>query len=143
VAFMNSLKLKIRQRLCDGCDCEVDKSDPCAVCPKNRWGASHPCEGGTTAPTPKRLILQPPGRGAGAELKKMLHKVGINPVGPCQCNARAAQMDAMGPDWCEENLETIVGWLREEAERRKLPFLAPAARMLVKLAIRKARKMQG
>ena len=73
----------------------------------------------------------------------MFGRLGIKSMGGCRCNARAREMDLRGPDWCEQNIEVIVGWLREEAERRKLPFLAPAARMLVKLAIRKARKMQG
>jgi hypothetical protein len=49
-------------------------------------------------------------------------------------------MDENGPDWCEENLETIVGWLQEEAKRRKLPFVRTGARLLVRYAIRRARK---
>jgi hypothetical protein len=49
-------------------------------------------------------------------------------------------MDARGVAWCADNVETIVGWLREESQRRKLPFIAPAARLLVKAAIKNARK---
>lgn len=54
-------------------------------------------------------------RGPGTELKKILTNLGINPGPSCACNGRAAQMDAWGPDVCEEpeRFETIVGWLRE------------------------------
>jgi hypothetical protein len=48
-------------------------------------------------------------------------------------------MDARGVSWVNENLETVVGWLREESERRRLPFLPVAARLLVRRAIKNAR----
>jgi hypothetical protein len=44
------------------------------------------------------------------------------------------------PGWCEANLDTIVGWLREQAEARGLPFLDLAGRMLVRRAIANARR---
>jgi hypothetical protein len=31
-------------------------------------------------------------------------------------------MNAMGNDWCEENIDTIVGWLAEEAASRDCRF---------------------
>jgi hypothetical protein len=49
-------------------------------------------------------------------------------------------MDSRGCDWCKDNLGTIVGWLREEAAKRKLPFIDTAGRLLVKRAIRNACK---
>jgi hypothetical protein len=78
--------------------------------------------------------------GPGTELKKLLARVGITAAPACACNARARTMDANGCDWCEANLGTIVGWLREEATKRGLPFLDAAGRLLVKRAIRNARK---
>jgi hypothetical protein len=39
-------------------------------------------------------------------------------------------MDRLGVDWCEQNLEKIVGWLKEEAIKRKLPFFRFAGRRL-------------
>lgn len=91
-------------------------------------------------------LPQLPGRdrstagGPGTELKQLLGKIGIEATADCPCHARAAEMDRRGCDWCAENIETILGWLREEAERRNLPFVEFAARQLVKLAIRRARK---
>lgn len=78
--------------------------------------------------------------GAGAELKKLLARVGIAASPDCSCNARAQAMDERGIDWCEANIDEIVGWLREEAEKRGLPFLDAAGRMLVRRAIRNARR---
>jgi hypothetical protein len=49
-------------------------------------------------------------------------------------------MDRQGIEWCEGNIDTIVGWLREQAEARGLPFLDVAGRLLVRRAIANARK---
>lgn len=78
--------------------------------------------------------------GPGTELKKLLRRVGIVASANCSCNAKARTMDVNGCDWCESNIETIVGWLREEAGKRRLPFVDVAGRLLVKRAIRNARK---
>ena len=81
-----------------------------------------------------------PTHGPGTELKKLLKKVGITATPDCSCNARARLMDERGIDWCEQNIDEIVGWLREEASKRGLPFVDMAGRMLVKRAIKNARK---
>lgn len=88
----------------------------------------------------ERVRATLPQGGAGTELKKMLAAVGIESTPNCACNRRAAEMDARGPDWCEENIDTIVGWLREEATKRNLPFLDAAGRLLVRRAIANARR---
>ena len=85
----------------------------------------------------------PPAHGPGTELKKLLARVGIVATDSCPCNARAAEMDRQEqqtPGWCEANLDTIVGWLREQAEARGLPFLDAAGRLLVRRAIANARR---
>lgn len=131
-----------RENLCRGCNCGVEKSDPCARCPKFKWPPIFCNE--SVEFIPPAIVeglpaSSPKGEGAGTKLKALLGRIGIRPVGPCRCNARAALMDRKGPDWCEENIDTIVEWLREEATARRLPFVAPAARLVVRLAIRKAR----
>jgi hypothetical protein len=79
--------------------------------------------------------------GPGGALKSLLRSIlGITATAECSCNARAAQMDARGCEWCEANIDTIVGWLREEAEKRGLPFLDVVGRLLVRRAIRNARR---
>lgn len=78
---------------------------------------------------------------AGTELAKLLSRLGINAEEKgCKCKSRAAHMDARGCDWCEANIDTIVGWLREEATKRGLPFVDIAGRFLVRRAIANARK---
>ena len=79
------------------------------------------------------------GTGPGSQLKRMLSKIGIQPSPGCQCNKRAALMDKRGADWCEEHLEEIVAWLREEAQRAHLPFVDLAGRILIRRAIKLAR----
>lgn len=77
--------------------------------------------------------------GPGTELKKLLAVAGIVATPDCACNARAAEMDRLGCEWVEANLSRVVGWLREEAQRRGLPFLDVAGRVLVRQAIANAR----
>lgn len=85
----------------------------------------------------------PPPPGPGTELKALLKKVGINASPNCSCNARARKMNEMEqkePGWCEAHIDEIVGWLREEATKRKLPFIDAAGRLLVRRAIANARR---
>lgn len=79
--------------------------------------------------------------GAGTALSNALKAFGIVPTANCPCNYYAALMDAKGPDWCEENIDTIVGWLRDEAAKRGLPFVNAVAKLLVKRAIHNARRV--
>ena len=81
-----------------------------------------------------------PGSGPGTELKRLLSAAGISASPGCACLARAAEMDRQGVEWCEQNTDLIVGWLREQAAARGLPFLDVAGRLLVRRAIRNARK---
>ena len=84
----------------------------------------------------------PPGEGPGTELKKLLSRIGITPKAGCKCLARAVEMDIRGCEWCADNVPSIVGWLREEATNRRLPFIDAAGTVLVKRAIKNARKKQ-
>ena len=78
--------------------------------------------------------------GPGTELKKLLKKIGIVPVGNCKCNKRAAIMDIEGPEWCKKHIEDVVDWMEDEAISRNLPFIRIGARAIVNLAIRRAIK---
>jgi hypothetical protein len=84
--------------------------------------------------------VAPPAHGPGTQLKSLLARIGLTASPDCSCNARAAEMDRQGVEWCDANLDTIVGWLREQAEARGLPFLDIAGRMLVRRAIANARR---
>jgi hypothetical protein len=82
--------------------------------------------------------------GPGTELKKLLagwpFRITASP--DCSCNQIAAQMDAWGPDECEraERIEYILAAMRENAEKRGLPFFDAAGRFLIRRAIKNARK---
>ena len=80
--------------------------------------------------------------GPGTHLKRLLAgwPLRITASATCSCNARAREMDARGCDWCEANVDTIVGWLREEATKRSLPFVDMVGKLLVRRAISNARK---
>jgi len=63
----------------------------------------------------KQVWIWAPGYGPGTELKEILASLGISPAGNCGCNAKAVDMDKLGNDGCEENLEQIAQWLRDGA----------------------------
>lgn len=81
-----------------------------------------------------------PKGGPGTELKKILARFGIKATVNCKCNTRARAMDDYGIEWCEDNAETIVEWMKEEAENRGMPFISAIARMIVRRAIADAKR---
>ena len=93
---------------------------------------------------PKNNTKQPQvidiGEGAGTELKKLLKLIGITSTPSCGCNTKAKAMNENGIEWCKNNTETIVSWLKEEADKRNLPFFAYGAKKLIKFAINRAEK---
>jgi len=80
--------------------------------------------------------------GPGCQLRRTLAWWGIRDDGKCGCDSFAAQMDAWGQG-CWDHLEEIVEHLRGAAEKKRLPFLATAARILVARAIDAARREQS
>jgi hypothetical protein len=84
--------------------------------------------------------VDPMVRGPGTELHRLLGRFGLHMKKGCACKARMVQMNKWGCDGCEENIDTIVEWLAEEAANRGLPFLNTVGRLLVKRAIHNARK---
>lgn len=77
----------------------------------------------------------------GTVLSKMIKSVGIAMTDSCSCRKHALEMNEKGNDWCEQNIDTIVGWLREEATKRKLPFVDAIGKLMVNRAIKKSRKL--
>ena len=84
--------------------------------------------------------VDPAARGVGTELHKILGTFGIHMRAGCSCRGRMVQMNKWGIEGCEQNVETIVEWMKEEAAKRKLPYLNAVGRMLVRRAISNARK---
>jgi hypothetical protein len=129
----------------------LDEVMPCVVAQDgDQWtiDTGHPAYPANPKPghEPQPAAPPAPTHGPGTELKKLLARIGITSTPSCSCNARARAMDeneAREPGWCEANLDEIVGWLREEATKRGLPFVDLAGRMLVRRAIGNARKAES
>lgn len=84
--------------------------------------------------------------GPGTELKALLKFIGFTATPNCSCNARARAMDEneyREPGWCEANMDTILGWLKEQADARGLPFFRAGAKILVKRAIANAKRKKA
>jgi hypothetical protein len=80
--------------------------------------------------------------GPGSILSKMLSKVGVKSSPTCSCKQRAITMNKNGIEWCENNMATILGWLKEESAKRNLPFVEIVAKMLVYRAVNKSKKLK-
>jgi hypothetical protein len=77
--------------------------------------------------------------GPGTILSQMIKSVGIVMTQGCSCRRHAILMNEKGNDWCEQNIDTIIGWLREESKKRKLPFIDAIGKLIVNRAIKKSR----
>jgi hypothetical protein len=89
---------------------------------------------------PKTPKAQPARCLAGTELKKLLGRIGIRATDSCPCNKRAREMDERGCPWCRENIDTISGWLEEQAKARHLPYSHMLGKKLISMAISAAEK---
>ena len=90
---------------------------------------------------PKRKTIAPEiGYGVGTELKKILSWFNIKANPNCSCYQRAKILNEKGPDWCRENISTIISWLQEESKKRNLPFFPYIAKKIIFLAIHRAEK---
>ena len=97
--------------------------------------------GGTFTPNTGGRTMPQTKTGPGTELAALLKTIGIDAKEKgCQCKSHAKRMDREGPQWCRDNIDTILGWLEKEAKKRKLPFIKTAAKQVVLLAIRRAEK---
>jgi hypothetical protein len=110
----------------------------------DHWAYPREPKPGFVPPQPEPV---PPSHGPGTELKALLAgwPFRIVATADCKCTSRANYMDAKGCDWCESpgGMAEIMGFLRESAAERGLPFLDVAVRMLVRRAIANARKAEA
>jgi hypothetical protein len=79
--------------------------------------------------------------GPGTQLSKMIKSLGIHMSDSCSCRRHALEMNEKGNDWCENNIDTVVGWLEQEAKNRGLPFVKMVGKVMVGRAIKKSRKL--
>jgi len=133
----------------------LDEVMPCVVSKaSDKWtiDVDHPAyprhpKSGFVPPQPEPPPTPRTPHGPGTELKSLLASwpFRIVATADCKCTSRAAYMDAKGCDWCEseEGMAEIMGFLREAAEERGLPFVDIAARLLVRRAIANARKAEA
>lgn len=88
---------------------------------------------------PKTIEDHP--NGPGTVLSQMIKSLGIHITSNCSCKQHAIEMNEKGNDWCEQNIDTIVGWLKAEAKKKGLPFFDTLGRLMVGRAIKKSRRL--
>lgn len=88
------------------------------------------------------MTLEEDPDGPGSILTGMISTLGIKSTSNCSCRRHALEMNEKGPQWCEENIDTILGWLKDESKKRGLPYVETVARMMVNKAISKSVKLK-
>lgn len=78
--------------------------------------------------------------GPGSILASMFSAIGIKSSPTCSCKRHALEMNRKGIEWCEDNMDTILGWLKDECEKRKIPWVQAVAKTVVNRAISKSKK---
>jgi hypothetical protein len=87
-----------------------------------------------------RTLEQNP-NGPGSILTGMISSLGIKSTSNCSCRRHALEMNDKGPDWCDQNMPTILSWLKEESAKRNLPYVEMVAKAMVQRAINKSRRL--
>jgi hypothetical protein len=93
-------------------------------------------------PAQKSNTIKKLSGGVGTELTRILAWLRIKKTDACQCAARAAEMDRRGIEWCVENIDVILNWLKQSAQELGYPFNRHAATLAVHAAIRSAKAKQ-
>lgn len=78
--------------------------------------------------------------GVGAIISRWLKFTKLFMFKPCACEYRATLMNSWGPDICEQRIDEIIGWFKEEAKNQDLPFSSKAMKLIIQRAINKSRK---
>ena len=90
---------------------------------------------------PKTVEQDPDG--PGTILTNMIKSIGITSSSNCACRRHAIEMNEKGNDWCEQHIDTILSWLKEESKKRNLPFVEFVAKSMVQRAIYKSRRLKA
>lgn len=88
---------------------------------------------------PRTLEENP--NGPGTILTGMISALGIKSTSTCSCRRHALEMNEKGTEWCEKNMDVILSWLKEESNKRSLPYVETVARMMVNRAIAKSKRL--
>lgn len=98
---------------------------------KSSIGHQHPIWGDAAKYWPGELEK----RGPGTELKNLLASLGIMQEPICSCQKMADNMDAWGPQGCEEHFAEIVEWMHANKERYSWAKRIEAAANAVKTGL--------
>ena len=99
--------------------------------------------GKRVGPPPKVAAIQRvQPTGPGTHLSRFLRRFGIDAAPGCKCRSMAAKMDNQGCAWCEsdQGMAEILEAMRTEAGKRGLPFIDGVGKLLVRQAVRAARR---
>lgn len=136
---MSNIVICTERQLFERCEQRGYNPSEVMACIKKRddQGRLHVDTDHKSYPKKKKVVAG----GVGTELTKLLKKFGISSKeGGCSCRHKSKLMDRNGIRWCENHVGEIVGYMRENAKKMGVPFVALPAKMLIRQAIKNAKR---
>jgi hypothetical protein len=105
-------------------------------------GFRRPCDGRCAISSAVHIEAAEVTAEPGTWLKRLVLYLGIEATNSCRCDNHVDEMNAWGPDGCEEHIAKILAWMRIAAAKKKLQFVESQATWLIRLAIDLAKKQR-
>lgn len=80
--------------------------------------------------------------GVGDTLSNIISKMGYGYSSMSRARAKITYLNKKGIDWCEQNQNIILLWLKEECIEKRIQFLDKIGKSLIRLAIKKAKTQE-
>ena len=80
--------------------------------------------------------------GVGDTLSNIISKMGYGYSPISRARAKITYLNKKGIDWCEQNQDVILIWLKEECVANRIQFLDLIGKSIIRLAIKKAKTQE-
>lgn len=80
--------------------------------------------------------------GVGDTLANIISKIGYGYSPVSRARAKITYLNKKGIDWCEQNQDVILIWLKEECVANRIQFLDLIGKSIIRLAIKKAKTQE-
>lgn len=77
--------------------------------------------------------------GIGSCLLMLLGKLNVHYDQLSTAKSKANYLDKQGIDWCENNQDIILGWIKEESNNKNITYNPKLAKILLRLAIKQSK----
>lgn len=77
--------------------------------------------------------------GVGDFMARIFKQMGYKYRAVSTARAKINKLNSLGVEWCEKYQDVILLWVKEECEKKNIPFIPKPIKSIIKLAIRRAK----